>query len=84
MGRRPDIHFAIDEHVQAHRRDGFEIDLTKAAIRISTAIGPCGLVINDIEALVANAAEKAGVPIREARPLRETPRGSLSDSQPPD
>lgn len=67
MGRRADIHFAIQAHVQAHKRDSIEIDLNLAALKIATAFGPCGLLITDIEKLVAKAAEKAGVAIRAAR-----------------
>jgi hypothetical protein len=64
MGRRLDLQSAIHEHVQAHRRDGLEIDVIEAARRISTAVGPCGLLIDQIEDLVTKAAEEAGVPIR--------------------
>jgi len=69
MGRA-DIHFAIQAHVQAHKRDGIEIDLSLAALRVATAFGPSGLVITDIEKLVAKAAEKAGVAIRARESMR--------------
>jgi hypothetical protein len=72
MGRRADIHFAIDEHVQAHRRDGLDIDIGAAARRIATVIGPRGLLITQIEELVAKAAENAGVAVH--LPKRSTPQ----------
>jgi hypothetical protein len=68
MGRSADIYMAIQEHVQAHKRDGLDLDLAEAARRIATAIGPCGLLITQIEELVAKAAENAGVAVRPKTP----------------
>jgi hypothetical protein len=57
MGRGVDIYAAIQEHIEAHTRDGLDIDPTEAARRISTAVGPSGFLIDQMEELVARAAE---------------------------